>query len=394
MKKFKALVAPYVKVVFILILIALAFIYAMFQGGFVSWFVFYSFLPFAVYPLLLSMYPLKRVEVVRRFHEEEYLAGDQMKVELLIKRKDFFPLLYIVVEDRIPDRFLQYVAHYPKGIVFPLFRREMKVTYLIPKAVRGDHHFTEIVMKSGDVLHLFEKTATIACHNHLLVYPNYRHMTFQQLDAVHEEGQQVQLARRNNDASLISGVRQYSPGDKQSWVHWKVSAKRNEMMTKEFEERQSQDILLVLDQSPSPLFEEMVSYIASLTDMLLQKRAGVAYAGTEQLQQPIAIGRGDRQLKRISYALATVEEAKSVSAAFNRRFIPANASCVFITSRMTKELVGMLQGARGNTAITLLIMKEHPEIGQKERAFQGESIIRGITCKYIYPNSSERGAGG
>ncbi len=37
----------------------------MFQGGFVSWFLFYSFLPFGLYAVVVLLYPLKKWNVTR-----------------------------------------------------------------------------------------------------------------------------------------------------------------------------------------------------------------------------------------------------------------------------------------------------------------------------------------
>ena len=40
-------------------------------------------------------------------------------------------------------------------------------------------------------------------------------------------------------------IREYRPGDSLKWIHWKVSSKRQQLMTREFEEEQGEkDILL------------------------------------------------------------------------------------------------------------------------------------------------------
>ena len=50
---------------------------------------------------------------------------------------------------------------------------------------------------------------------------------------------------------MVVGIREYQPGDRLSWINWKASAKRNGMVTKEFETGQSTDVLLVMDSTPS-----------------------------------------------------------------------------------------------------------------------------------------------
>ncbi|WP_052343895.1 DUF58 domain-containing protein [Bacillus massiliigorillae] len=393
MKKLRMMMAPYVKIGLVLFLVLAAFIYAMFQGGFVSWFVFYSFIPFALYPILLSVYPLKDIEISRRFNKSDYRAGERMEVELTIKRSNSFPLLYLTVEDQLPERFLKNSTNYPKGILFPFFRKEMKLTYTIPKAVRGDYDFKQVVIKAGDFLSLYEKEASIECQHQLLVYPSYQQLSFRQLESMYEEGQQSAFVRKHHDAAIVSGVREYSPGDKQSWIHWKASARRNEMMTKDFEERQSQDVVIILDQSPSSLFEEMVSFAATITNTLIQNQIGIAFASTAQMHQIIGVGRGEHQRQKVFYALATIEENAMQPLAFNKRSIPSNASCVFISSQITKELLAYISSIKGQSTSTLLVMKGKQKLDQNENKIQVDAAVKGINCKYIDSTSFEGGVG-
>lgn len=55
---------------------AATFSYAMFQGGFVSWFLFYSFLPFGLYGVAVLLYPLKKWNVTRDMKLQPRFAGE------------------------------------------------------------------------------------------------------------------------------------------------------------------------------------------------------------------------------------------------------------------------------------------------------------------------------
>ena len=46
---------------------------------------------------------------------------------------------------------------------------------------------------------------------------------------------------------MATGVRDYQAGDRVTWIHWKSFARTQNLMTKEFEDRQSEDILVLLD---------------------------------------------------------------------------------------------------------------------------------------------------
>ena len=51
----------FTKGIYPFILLIATFVFAMFQGGFVSWFLFYTFLPFALYSFVLFFYPLTSI---------------------------------------------------------------------------------------------------------------------------------------------------------------------------------------------------------------------------------------------------------------------------------------------------------------------------------------------
>ena len=58
-----------------------------------------------------------------------------------------------------------------------------------------------------------------------------------------------------------------------SWINWKASARRNEMITKEFEQRQSDEVFIIMDGEKNHHFEIIVSFTASLGRAILRKKA-------------------------------------------------------------------------------------------------------------------------
>lgn len=119
---------------FLLTLLVASFSYAMFQGGFVSWFLFASFLPLACYAILLYFYPMKRLTIQRTFDQSEYIAGDTATVTLTISRPNRFPLFYLLIQDVVKGNKSASCSR----VVFPLFQKELTVTYKIEQMSRGE----------------------------------------------------------------------------------------------------------------------------------------------------------------------------------------------------------------------------------------------------------------
>lgn len=111
------------KLVLLFLLLLITFSYAMFQGGFVSWFLFYSFLPFGLYAFALAMYPLHRIHVKRGLSSQEVSAGDTLSIRLSIHMDTIFPLFFLVIEDHITSS-----LQMKKYLLFPGFRKNIVVS--------------------------------------------------------------------------------------------------------------------------------------------------------------------------------------------------------------------------------------------------------------------------
>jgi uncharacterized protein (DUF58 family) len=70
--------------------------------------------------------------------------------------------------------------------------------------------------------------------------------------------------------SDFHGLRAFRSGDSPHWIHWRTSARRGELMVREFEETPTDNLVLILDPfcSPAnphcPLLEEAISLAATI----------------------------------------------------------------------------------------------------------------------------------
>ncbi|MDD1370122.1 DUF58 domain-containing protein, partial [Bacillus sp. MHSD17] len=92
MKRILRALYHFTKLSLIPLCLVLIFVYAMLQGGFVSWFLFYSIIPIGLYSLLLPFYALRNAEVKRITNQDEYVAGEPFLSTITIKRSFPFPL--------------------------------------------------------------------------------------------------------------------------------------------------------------------------------------------------------------------------------------------------------------------------------------------------------------
>lgn len=112
---------------------------------------------------------------------------------------------------------------------------------------------------------------------------------------------------------MVTGVRDYQPGDRFSWIHWKSFAKNGTLRTKEFEDKQAQTIFVVLDRGSQAQFEHAVDFSASFLQSIIKERADVSFlsAGTTRFYSPLI--RTEGQLRKVNEHLAVVQPDASFS---------------------------------------------------------------------------------
>lgn len=246
------------------ILFLVLFLFAMFQGGFVSWFLFFSFLPIFLYYLLFLIYPLHRWKITRNISPHTVQAGEQVTVTINIHRRLPFPLFYIILEESFPAtlrmldsqnekfNYLNTPVKLQKNrtvkkMIFPWFSRRIQVTYNLDQLPRGKHWFPMLRIKTGDLFGFVKKEHTFPLAEQLKVYPRRRPITLLESLSSFDQGSVSQEVFNFKQSNIASTIRDYIPGDKFSTIDWKQTARQNMMMTKEFEREENENILIVLD---------------------------------------------------------------------------------------------------------------------------------------------------
>lgn len=395
MKKLPAKIKTSMKLICLLFLVALSFVYAMFQGGFVSWFLFYSFLPFAIYSSILFFYPIQDFTVKRVLSKGEVETGDNVQVGITITRKTSFPLFFLLVEEKLPVGLERVTPGMNKIMIFPWFKRQFTLTYSLENLTRGEHSFQEIRIKTGDFLGLFDKEAMFELPGRLLVYPAYFELSFRQLEHLFDQGYAGMANRLQRENSVALGVRDYQPGDQLSWINWKATARKNDIMTKEFEEMKSHDIFLILDESPTKEFEAMVTYAASFVHSISKKGIQVGFYRTGTSGEALPVRGGGLQKRKIFYSLAKAKAdaagpIETVIGKSGTGTIPPNAALVIITGTLTMRAIEWISRSKANQAMTIFTLQSESLSGEEITARQFAKA-KGINVKYIEKGFFEGG---
>ncbi|HET7579946.1 MAG TPA: DUF58 domain-containing protein [Bacillales bacterium] len=380
---------PVVGFFWICFLAAAAFAYAMFQGGFVSWFLFYSVLPLWLYVIAISAFPMSSLEGEREISQEVFASGAAMRVQVTIRNRSWFPLFFLIVHDKLPERLeknaLGETKDYRTGsraLFFPGLKRQVQYTYTVKPMPRGEFELAEIKLKTGDIFGFIQKSFTLSCEQQILVYPRYDEIHFWEPPAHHDEGSRRSRKSLQYDITSVASVRDYTPGDRLSWLDWKSTARTNKLLTKEFERPLNEDFVVCVDRyarhygKNDPVFERIITTAASVIRFALNHGSSVALVSFGREKTVIPFAGGTEQQWRIFYHLArtapdgTVNDLPLLQQSF-RRF-PSRSNIVYITPVVDERLLQLVNSLISSMrkVTVFLVAEENEQPGAKPEDIQ------------------------
>jgi uncharacterized protein (DUF58 family) len=208
---------------------------------------------------------------------------------------------------------------------------------------RGRFRLGPLSLTTGDPFGLFQVTRQVPQTTHIVVYPMTVDLIEFTLPLGPMPGGDALRRRTHYVTANASGVRDYAPGDSFNRIHWPSTARRDRLISKEFELDPLSDIWLFLDgnrevqaatpeppPAPSPMNallpstpekvrlprsteEYAVSITASLAQFFIRRDRTVGlvtYGATRDVVQP---DRGERQLTKLLETLAVFRAKGNVA---------------------------------------------------------------------------------
>ncbi|TWT25067.1 DUF58 domain-containing protein [Planomicrobium sp. CPCC 101110] len=381
------------RLVFVLVILILTFSFAMFQGGFVSWFIFYMALPFALYSLLLTFYPLQDIQVTRKIHTAQIRKGGNFSATIDIRRSFPFPLLYTVLSEKTQSTALKKrIEVERKDMLVPGFRKSYSWTYEIENMPRGEHVLEGIQIEIGDFFGWVKKSKLLPLRQVVLVYPNAVEIAYRPMESRYDQGAMAAPFTLVKDTTTAAGIRDYSPGDRVSWIHWKSFARTQTMRTKEFEDRQSQDLFLLDDRLPSDRFETQVELVASILQSIVRSHSNVAYLSIGKTHDYFPVIQTEEHLQRAMYHLTKVQAdlEKPVEEVAAQDLLQVKASSLlYVTSRLTMDMVSSIQRnvKHLNTCMCLVVADKGEKISAEDEVTHQFARSKGFIVKRIGPEN-------
>lgn len=280
-------------------------------------------------------------------------VGEPFEETFTVRKRGHVPAPWVEVMD------LSRLLEYQPGRVISLGRQAVSWTARGVYRQRGWVTFGPTLLRVSEPFGLFTEEVRLNQKNQVLVYPRVRALPELLMPATQHAGTAQRFGNWADYPPETGGVREYAPGDAYGRIHWPLSQKHQQLMSKTFEQPLTADLWIVVDldrsvhhgQGEDSTLEYAVSLAASVALQIHDRgrRVGlIANDARSTLLEPHRAVRQDRLiLDYLAVARADGPQSLSRALAWERiRRLPRRAIAV-ITPSPDPAWIRTMQAVRG-----------------------------------------------
>ncbi len=127
--------------------------------------------------------------------------------------------------------------------------KTVRKTYAGQFPLRGRYTFRSLTISTRFPLGFFRSSRTMDDSLSILVFPRIGRLTPEwfHLYSLRSEEQNHSRHVMSRTSDELLGIRNWQSGDARKWIHWRASARHQKILVRQFEERQNQDVAVILD---------------------------------------------------------------------------------------------------------------------------------------------------
>lgn len=342
----------------LLVLIVAALIFAWLAGGRLPYFMLWLGLGVTGGALLWTAYGLRKVSGEWKVNRHEAAVGEPVELTLRLENEGILPLPWLELDDETPNNLVASDA--PKQATHVPLLGSRIVRFTVRPKRRGFYQLGPVRLRLGDGLGLAQGERVIGSPIRLTVYPRIVPIESLSLALGLPFGPVRTRERAFEDPANPSEIRPYRPGDNPRQIHWKTTARRGELMLREYELNAAASLLILPDLAqgaPVEASELAIELSASLAAWGQRQKieVGLVSHGAERIiAQP---SRGDRSYREVLEGLTRAEASgvlplsrvlEQESALFGAR-----STLAVITATIDHKLVDVLLRLRPRHPIML-----------------------------------------
>ncbi len=263
---------------------------------------------------------LTGLRIERRFPARAF-HGEVAQARLVVRNPGRWPVPWLKLHESLPLDL--HVPNFEQRVVSLASKEQVALDYQLRCWRRGYYMIGPLSLLTGDYFDLTSRRQATWPAQPFIVYPRVVPLSHLGLPSQLPFGNLLSQRRIFQDPSRFFGVRDYMPGDSLRQIHWKSSARTNQLQVKRFQPAIALNAMVVLNLNDgdyalrSRAASEMgIVVAASVAAHLIERRqpVGLAVLGMDAVTQQVGLQvippvRGRDQLMRLLEVLARAELA-------------------------------------------------------------------------------------
>lgn len=301
-------------------------------------------------------------------------AGRAFEVRLQIENpSQLLPTWLICVEERL-ERLEPYPMQNAVGttVVVPWIPANSKTDagYQCSLLYRGRYRMGPLRVSTAFPFGLMRGSFLQNFTDEILVRPKRGQLLgrWQSLIQLERQGLAKTASRAGVNEGEFYGLRAWQHGDSRRWIHWRTTARLNELAVRQFEQQQKMTLAIVVDlwsphgsnslKNPDPNIEKIISFIATFLESMCRHgnhQISVALAGSQLRVSTRIQNRSVLESALDDLAIIAPSEKPDLLGAIEQLFpMMADSRSLLVISNRDAVLDPLRSSIKGESQRTLL----------------------------------------
>lgn len=219
----------------------------------------------AIFSKLWSYFSLHNMYCYRYLSNKRAFPGEYIEIKLKVENRKALPLPWLRLDDEIPTALVGDIAgvteSYPGFSLISntsplLWYRSISWRHRLQCTRRGYYALGPMTVSSSDILGFYPRSERQRIMEHVIVYPKLYPVTRLGLSSLYPLGETRAERYIFEDPTRTIGVRDYTFQDSLRHIHWKASARHQQLQVKVFEPTTTLKVALFLAIDSFPRFVE------------------------------------------------------------------------------------------------------------------------------------------
>lgn len=228
-----------------LFLFVFLFSFVLLVGGAMPYFLLYMFLLYYLIPLFHCLIVLNKIQGSIHIPEGSHFVGESIEIEYKLINKSLLSIPFLEIQSEIRKSLSR---NSTKNIILSLNGKE---SYSNKESVvlnrRGYYTLGQIGITIKDVFNLYSFKKKFINNTSLLIFPEIIELNNFKITAGFQQGELLVQNTAFLDKNRTRNLRAYIEGDSVKSIHWKLSAKMDVPIIKEYESRVDTNVVIFID---------------------------------------------------------------------------------------------------------------------------------------------------